>query len=110
MTKKPICGCGETHVRKDAEPLGDWEDDRNVQRAAACLRLVTDRRLGKPSPSWVERLAAEEPGSCPDPGDEARRVAHAATEKQMAHQLELARAQLKVILDRKLGRPLTTHC
>jgi hypothetical protein len=37
------------------------EDDRAMQIAAAQLRLVTDRRLGKPTPDWVKELAAEEP-------------------------------------------------
>jgi hypothetical protein len=38
------------------------EDDRAMQVAAAQLRLVTDRRLGKPTPEWVKDLAAEKPG------------------------------------------------
>jgi hypothetical protein len=37
------------------------EDDRAMQIAAAQLRLVTDRRLGKPTPEWVKDLAREEP-------------------------------------------------
>jgi len=32
-----------------------------MQIAAAQLRLVTDRRLGKPTPEWVKELAAERP-------------------------------------------------
>lgn len=35
--------------------------DRGVQIAAAQLRLVTDRRLGKETPDWVRQLAAENP-------------------------------------------------
>ncbi len=35
--------------------------DRGVQIAAAKLRLVTDRRLGKKTPDWVRALAAEKP-------------------------------------------------
>ncbi|MGO4250311.1 hypothetical protein AB4Y87_24225 [Paenarthrobacter sp. RAF54_2] len=35
--------------------------DRGVQIAAAQLRLVTDRRLGKETPDWVRQLAAESP-------------------------------------------------
>lgn len=105
MTKKPIGGCGESGAGNDAEPLGAWEDERNVERAAARLRLVTDRRLGKaPSPEWVVKLAAEKPGSCPDPGEKVRRAAHAASEKLISHQLEVARAKLKITLDRRLGR------
>lgn len=37
--------------------------DRGVQIAAAQLRLVTDRRLGKATPDWVRALAQEEPQS-----------------------------------------------
>lgn len=37
------------------------DDDRELQVAAAQLRLVTDRRLGKKTPDWVKELAAEEP-------------------------------------------------
>jgi hypothetical protein len=35
--------------------------DRGVQIAAAQLRLVTDRRLGKITPQWIEALAQEDP-------------------------------------------------
>lgn len=34
-------------------------DKRAMQIAAAQLRLVTDRRLGKQTPEWVKQLAAE---------------------------------------------------
>lgn len=37
------------------------EDERAMEIAAAQLRLVTDRRLGKVTPEWVRALAAEEP-------------------------------------------------
>jgi hypothetical protein len=40
-------------------------DKRAMQIAAAQLRLVTDRRLGKPTPEWVKQLAAENPHSRP---------------------------------------------
>lgn len=36
-------------------------DERATQIAAAQLRLVTDRRLGKQTPEWVKQLAAEKP-------------------------------------------------
>lgn len=39
------------------------EDTRAMQIAAAQLRLVTDRRLGKTTPEWVKQLAAEKPHS-----------------------------------------------
>lgn len=35
------------------------EDERAMEIAAAQLRLVTDRRLGKQSPEWVKTLAGE---------------------------------------------------
>ncbi|TSE15034.1 hypothetical protein B1A87_002985 [Arthrobacter sp. KBS0703] len=35
--------------------------DRGVQIAAAQLRMVTDRRLGKATPEWIRALAQEEP-------------------------------------------------
>ncbi|MGY2743489.1 hypothetical protein [Arthrobacter sp. UYCu723] len=37
------------------------EDDRAMQIAAAQLREVTDRRLGKVTPEWVKALAQEQP-------------------------------------------------
>ena len=37
------------------------QDERALQIAAAQLRLVTDRRLGKQTPEWVKQLAAEKP-------------------------------------------------
>ncbi|HEX9086210.1 MAG TPA: hypothetical protein VF867_01630 [Arthrobacter sp.] len=36
------------------------EDERAFEIAAAQLRLVTDRRLGKVTPEWVKELAAED--------------------------------------------------
>lgn len=33
--------------------------DRGVQIAAARLRLVCDRQLGKETPGWIRQLAAE---------------------------------------------------
>ena len=59
-------GRHEAHTAVSAEveatELFD-EDDRAMQIAAAQLRLVTDRRLGKVTPDWVKELAAEEPRS-----------------------------------------------
>ncbi|MGO4228909.1 hypothetical protein AB4Y72_08550 [Arthrobacter sp. YAF34] len=37
------------------------DDDRAMQIAAAQLREVTDRRLGKVTPEWVKALAQEPP-------------------------------------------------
>ncbi|MDQ0822464.1 hypothetical protein QFZ79_000201 [Arthrobacter sp. V4I6] len=46
------------------EPEEDFdEDDRAMQIAAAQLREVTDRRLGKVTPEWVTALAQEQPPS-----------------------------------------------
>ncbi|MCB5290676.1 hypothetical protein BJQ90_00090 [Arthrobacter sp. SO3] len=42
------------------------EDDRALQIAAAQLREVTDRRLGKLTPAWVKALAREQPPSHTD--------------------------------------------
>ena len=99
-----FCGGGDSpgwYV--DEPPLGDWEDERAVQRAAAGLRLVTDRRLGKVSPDWVVRLAAEKPGTCPDPGAKIRRAARAAAEKAARHRALVASAKLRITLDQRLG-------
>ena len=37
------------------------DDDRAMQIAAAQLREVTDRRLGKVTPEWIKALAREQP-------------------------------------------------
>ena len=39
------------------------DDDRAMQIAAAQLREVTDRRLGKVTAEWVKALAQEQPPS-----------------------------------------------
>ena len=39
------------------------EAERAMEVAAAQLRLVTDRRLGKQTPEWVKALADEKPGA-----------------------------------------------
>lgn len=39
------------------------EAERAMEVAAAQLRLVTDRRLGKRTPEWVRALADEKPGA-----------------------------------------------
>lgn len=46
----------------EPEPAFD-DDDRAMQIAAAQLREVTDRRLGKATPAWVTALAREQPPS-----------------------------------------------
>ncbi|QHK21750.1 hypothetical protein GU243_21005 [Pseudarthrobacter psychrotolerans] len=59
-----------THRRRAhaAAPVNDQhtsdsafdDDDRAMQIAAAQLRVVTDRRLGKTTPEWVQELAKED--------------------------------------------------
>jgi hypothetical protein len=51
------------HAAGEAAPEAQNEDNRAMQIAAAQLRLVTDRRLGKKTPEWVKQLAAEKPHS-----------------------------------------------
>lgn len=64
MTASPVGPSGQakapigTTTRIDR---GAAARDRGVQIAAAQLRLVTDRRLGKVTPDWIKKLAAEEP-------------------------------------------------
>ncbi|BCW78885.1 hypothetical protein [Arthrobacter sp. NicSoilC5] len=61
--------CAAPHLgRHEAEKSPEAErqkrvdpDERAIQIAAAQLRLVTDRRLGKQTPEWVKQLAAEKP-------------------------------------------------
>jgi hypothetical protein len=48
-------------VKDDNSSVEFDEDDRAIQIAAAQLRLVTDRRLGKVTPERVKTLAREEP-------------------------------------------------
>ena len=50
---------------REGAPEAHDEDIRAMQIAAAQLRLVTDRRLGKQTPDWVKQLAAEKPHSSP---------------------------------------------
>lgn len=50
---------------KVVRPSSVDHDKRAMQIAAAQLRLVTDRRLGKTTPEWVKQLAAEKPHSRP---------------------------------------------
>jgi hypothetical protein len=52
---------GERNGATDRIDRGAAARDRGVQIAAAQLRLVTDRRLGKETPDWVRQLAAEKP-------------------------------------------------
>ncbi|MBG0738975.1 hypothetical protein IV500_06000 [Paeniglutamicibacter antarcticus] len=52
------------HTSPEDEGAGVMdEDERAMEIAAAQLRLVTDRRLGKQTPEWVRALAAEPSGA-----------------------------------------------
>ena len=52
------------HAASQDEPEEVFdEDDRAMQIAAAQLREVTDRRLGKVTPGWLKDLAREQPPS-----------------------------------------------
>lgn len=58
-----LCPCGRRDPRKlqPVELARDAKAYRRVQRAAARLRLVTDRRLERgPTPEWVVDLADEQ--------------------------------------------------
>ncbi|MCO4263742.1 hypothetical protein NG697_12550 [Pseudarthrobacter sp. MDT3-26] len=66
-----VCGCGRRNPRTmSASDLArDTSGDREVQRAAARLRLVTDRRLERlPTPQWVIDLAHEDTDPLLEPG------------------------------------------
>lgn len=55
-------GCGASALASDQPGKAVvGEDERAVQIAAAQLRIITDRRLGKETPGWVKNLAAEQP-------------------------------------------------
>jgi hypothetical protein len=43
------------------QPAAAEPDERDVQVAAAQLRLITDAKLGRRTPPWVRDLASEEP-------------------------------------------------
>ncbi len=48
------------HGGKAPRPADQAESDRDrerVQIRAARLRVTTDRKLGKPTPDWVRKLA-----------------------------------------------------
>ncbi|MET3922248.1 hypothetical protein [Arthrobacter sp. UYEF20] len=57
--KKPLAAAPSRNEPAAASDVDD--DERAMQIAAAQLRIVTDRRLGKPTPVWVKELATEEP-------------------------------------------------
>ena len=71
-TSAPACDSDRCHICGRKYPAAvtlnelaaSAEAYRQVQRAAAGLRIATDRRLSEPTPAWVHDLAAEKPNSC----------------------------------------------
>jgi hypothetical protein len=68
LGESELAGPGELAVLETAweKPLKDAEEkisvgERAMEIAAAQLRLVTDRRLGKVTPDWVKALAVDRP-------------------------------------------------
>lgn len=131
--KPPACDSDRCHIcgRKYPRSLSrdelaaSAESYRRVQRAAAGVRLVIDRRLSEVTPEWVRDLAAEKPyDRLPDGWEsfEIRRLEEEAraacpcrchgplTERELQkaarqrQELAEARAQLRATLDRRLGR------
>ncbi len=49
----PLARGGKAH----ADQAEEDRDRERVQIRAARLRLTTDRKLGKPTPEWVRKLA-----------------------------------------------------
>ena len=127
-TRHDLCPCGRRDPRalSLSELARDAKSYRDVQRAAARLRLVTDRRLERgPTPAWVVALATEHGDPVLGPAwveqaidrldREAREhcpcrchgrktqaeVDHAA---RQARNIKRARARLQKTLDERLGR------
>jgi hypothetical protein len=123
-----ICPCGRRDPRTLSlrELVSDAKAYRRVQRAAARLRIVTDRRLElAPTPEWVVELADEQGDPVLEPAwveraiarldREARKhcpcrchghktqleVDHAA---RQARNITRAGARLQKTLDERLGR------
>jgi hypothetical protein len=120
-----ICGRRYPRSLTGGELSASAESYRRVQRAAAGLRLVTDRQLSKVTPSWVRDLAEEKPGTPLPKGwqaNEIRRLEEEAREAcpcrchgqltdrelrkaaRQRQEVAQAAAQLKATLDRRLGR------
>ncbi|MGP4032895.1 hypothetical protein [Pseudarthrobacter sp. 1C304] len=64
-TERPL-GQAAQQARHGAQavPSGPGQfddDDRAIHIAAAQLREVTDRRLGRPTPAWIRALGQEQP-------------------------------------------------
>ncbi len=126
-----LCPCGrrDTRTLSPSDLAADAKAYRRMQRAAAGLRLVTVRRLGRdPTPEWVVELAREQGDPALGPGwlkevnarleTEARkhcpcRCHGRKTQRELEYEarqernLQRAGARLQVTLDKRLGRHTT---
>lgn len=94
--------------------IKDESDEMDMFIAAAQLRLVTDRRLGKVTPDWVKHLAEEK--SMPEWVDGfAAHLAHVEQDSEpeikaerdvspSTRRVQVAAAKLRLTLDARLGR------
>lgn len=87
------------------------QDERAMFIAAAQLRVVTDRRLGKVTPEWVKHLAEEK--ITPAWVDELSQLAAVERTPAIAvtlhkspskRRVQVAAAKLRLTLDTRLGR------
>lgn len=123
-----LCPCGRRDPRTLSldELAKDAKAYRGVQRAAARLRLVTDRRLERvPTPEWVVELAAERGDPVLGPGWVEKAIArldrearkhcpcrcHGSktqreidNEARQSRNLQRAGARLQKVLDGRLDR------
>jgi hypothetical protein len=128
VTWHDLCPCGRRDPRSLSfdELARDARSCRRVQRAAARLRLVTDRRLERdPTPGWVVDLAGEQGEPILGAGwveeaiarldGEARkhcpcRCHGKKTQRELDYEarrgrnLRRAAARLQVVLDERLAR------
>lgn len=92
----------------------DERAEREFFIAAAQLRMVTDRRLGKVTPEWVKQLADEKiMPELPEVGS-ATKLPHversvepampARTATTKSQRVQITAAKLRVALDARLGR------
>lgn len=94
--------------------IKDESDELGMFIAAAQLRLVTDRRLGKVTPDWVKHLAEEK--AMPQWVDgfatqlaQVEQVSEPEVKAEMnvppsKHRVQVAAAKLRLTLDARLGR------
>lgn len=128
VTWHDLCPCGRRDPRTLAldELARDAKSYRDVQRAAARLRLVTDRRLERdPTPGWVVDLAREQRDPilgagwveeaiarldrearkrCPCRCHGQKTPRELDYEARQGRNLRRAAARLQVVLDKRLAR------